>query len=224
MDENFTQTVRRIDLLTLMEVASHCMHRHDIAVSEATKLILEKLEANWKVRLFFCVPQMEIEELPILGPKPIVLNSPSNSEGTKIDPVLTALINTSYVLSRDVALQSVQRAWRVRDDGTVWLQGGSAPQGIAMLQVEAIQLFELATSQARPFTTPPPLPRQRAQEAAILAKLADLGIDPQALPVTQPGKRTVKQDVRVALHYSHDVMNKAWSRLRTEKSIRDTLP
>ena len=71
---------------------------------------------------------------------------------------------------------------------------------------------------------PPPkaIQRQHAQEAAILAKLAELGIDPQAVPSALAGKPSAaKQAVREGLDYSDNVMNKAWQRLRDAGSLKD---
>lgn len=70
-----------------------------------------------------------------------------------------------------------------------------------------------------------PVQRQRAQEAAILAKLTELGIDPQSVPPAPPGKLSAaKQVVREALPFSPDVMDKAWQRLRDHKRIKDAKP
>lgn len=67
-----------------------------------------------------------------------------------------------------------------------------------------------------------PRPLQRAQEDAVLAKLRELGYDPLAVPVAQPGHPSAaKQAVREALGYSDDVMKKAWQRLRTDGRIKD---
>lgn len=67
-----------------------------------------------------------------------------------------------------------------------------------------------------------PVQRQAAQEAAILAKLAELGFDAGAVPAAPAGKPSqAKQAVRAALGYSTDVMNKAWQRLRTTGVIKD---
>ena len=62
---------------------------------------------------------------------------------------------------------------------------------------------------------PPRPPRQQPhQEAAILAKLAELGIDAQALPPVPKGKPSKeKQAVMAALGYEPEVMKKAWQRL-----------
>jgi len=71
---------------------------------------------------------------------------------------------------------------------------------------------------------PPPKPvqRQATQNAATLAKLAELGINAHAVPTAPPGKPSpAKQAVRAALGYSEDVMNKAWQRLRTAGEIKD---
>ena len=70
-----------------------------------------------------------------------------------------------------------------------------------------------------------PVQRQAAQEAAILAKLAELGFEATALPVAPAGKASpAKRAVREALCFSADVMNKAWQRLRTAGNIRDARP
>lgn len=70
-----------------------------------------------------------------------------------------------------------------------------------------------------------PLQRQAAQDAAILAKLADLGFDARAVPPAPSGKASpAKQAVRTALGYSPDVMNKAWQRLRSAGAIKDARP
>ncbi|ACB35727.1 hypothetical protein Lcho_3471 [Leptothrix cholodnii SP-6] len=93
----------------------------------------------------------------------------------------------------------------------------------------------LTTAQAEPVTPTPPAPaaesptvarqRQRAQELAILAKLTDLGVDAKAVPPAPAGKPSkAKQDVKAALGYSKDVMNKAWQRLRSAGDIRDAQP
>ena len=65
-----------------------------------------------------------------------------------------------------------------------------------------------------------PVPRLQAQEAAILAKLVELEFDPKALPAQPSGRRSApKQDVRSALRYTKDVMNKAWLRLRRDGRV-----
>ncbi|HEY8875984.1 MAG TPA: hypothetical protein VIN03_00385 [Roseateles sp.] len=67
-----------------------------------------------------------------------------------------------------------------------------------------------------------PLQRYPAQEAAILAKLVGLGFTPTALPRPKPGKESeAKKAVKEALGYSHDVMKKAWQRLRGAGRIKD---
>lgn len=70
-----------------------------------------------------------------------------------------------------------------------------------------------------------PVPLQRAQEAAILAKLAEFKFDAQALPPAPSGKQSAaKQAVKAALGYTDDVMNKAWMRLRSDGRIQNTHP
>lgn len=78
----------------------------------------------------------------------------------------------------------------------------------------------LTASPAQPAGAPTPLPRQKAQEDAILACLRSLGHDPQALPPLVKGNAPyqVKRDVQRELRYSDEVMSKAWKRLqRAEK-------
>ena len=66
------------------------------------------------------------------------------------------------------------------------------------------------------------VPASAAQEAAILAKLRELGIDPQAVPAPDAGKRhEVKKQVRTALRYSEAQMRKAWTRLRADGRVKD---
>lgn len=70
-------------------------------------------------------------------------------------------------------------------------------------------------------TPPRPQQRQRAQEAAILAKLAELGFDAQAMRPAPRGKPVpAKKAVQTALVYTDEVMKKAWQRLLTAE--RDT--
>lgn len=85
------------------------------------------------------------------------------------------------------------------------------------------QVVERAGGAAPIAAVSKPLQRQRAQEAAILAKLIDLGHNPEALPVAAAGKPSAaKQAVRAALpSYSRDVMDKAWLRLRAAGRIKD---
>lgn len=82
----------------------------------------------------------------------------------------------------------------------------------------------MATDSTEPALVP--VPRQRAQESAILAKLRELRFDPQAVPLPhKAGKSSpAKQAVRAALNYSTDVMNKAWQRLRGDGRIKDASP
>lgn len=64
----------------------------------------------------------------------------------------------------------------------------------------------------------------QAQEAAILAKLIEMGYEPLALPRTAPGRPGVKKLVRTAigktpLIQSPTVFDKAWQRLRGDRRI-----
>ena len=78
----------------------------------------------------------------------------------------------------------------------------------------------LTTNPSEP--SPKPMQRQRAQEQAILAKLRELGFDPQAVPKAPAGKKSAaKQAVMKALGYSKPVMDHAWKRLRADKLVKD---
>ena len=58
--------------------------------------------------------------------------------------------------------------------------------------IEALRLIKAAHKVEQRADPPPrPLQRQQAQEAAILAKLAEMGIDAQAVPLTVQARRTV---------------------------------
>lgn len=69
---------------------------------------------------------------------------------------------------------------------------------------------------------PKRVPATEAQDAAILAKLRELGVDPHAVPAPEKGKTNlVKRRVQAELRYSPAVMNKAWTRLRTDGRLKD---
>lgn len=79
--------------------------------------------------------------------------------------------------------------------------------------VEDAHLETTASSDDAP-DTPVPVSRARAQEAAILAKFKELGIDPMRLPRPKRGASSPPvASVRAALGYTTDVMQKAMSRL-----------
>lgn len=66
------------------------------------------------------------------------------------------------------------------------------------------------------------VPAQRAQEAAVLQKLRELGFDPQALPpYRNGGALSAKTAVRVALGYTDEVFRKTWKRLRADGRLAD---
>jgi len=65
---------------------------------------------------------------------------------------------------------------------------------------------------------PAPLQRRQAQDAAVLAQIKALNLDPQRLPKYQPGKRGVKADVRDSLKTNKlfsggTTFNKCWERM-----------
>lgn len=67
-----------------------------------------------------------------------------------------------------------------------------------------------------------PIPRQRYQEYEILRVIRDLGYKAGALPKWSAGKPGVKAEVKGRLpNWSDSVFDKAWERLRTDKSIHD---
>lgn len=75
---------------------------------------------------------------------------------------------------------------------------------------------------AEPRDVARPMPRQRAQEQAILAALTTLGFDSEALPPPAAGRASpAKQAVLRMLRYSPAVMNKTWQRLRDDGRIKD---
>ncbi len=67
-----------------------------------------------------------------------------------------------------------------------------------------------------------PVSRQRAQEAAILEKLAELGYDAAGLPAPALGGTSeARQAVKAALGLTNEVFKKAWQRLRSDGRIKD---
>lgn len=72
---------------------------------------------------------------------------------------------------------------------------------------------------------PKPLPRQRAQEQAILHKLSELNYAPLQLPKNPLGKKGVKAEVKEKLLqatslFSNSSFDKAWERLSSAGEIR----
>lgn len=72
---------------------------------------------------------------------------------------------------------------------------------------------------------PKPLPRQRAQEQAILRKLSELNYAPLQLPKNPLGKKGVKAQVKERLLqtpslFSNSSFDKAWERLSSAGDIR----
>lgn len=71
-----------------------------------------------------------------------------------------------------------------------------------------------------------PVPRMKAQTAAILAEIARLGHDPKALPARSPGKSGVRAEVSKAMTKRPDLFSassfkKAWEELRASGEIAD---
>lgn len=192
MEERAAHTVRRIDLLALQSVAKHCMHWQSLSRDEAMNLVIERLEADLLVPLFFCVLSMEIKELPILGPEP--LDSASQ-----------------FVLTRELIVHTLRRDWQRREAGEPLPIWDSSWQGIAMRQTDAIRLFKHP-----PQSNPRRPPQQQAwQEEEILLKFIEWGIDPRAIPLAPPGKRCpLKQKLRDAFGWTPVQVNKALGRVR----------
>lgn len=68
---------------------------------------------------------------------------------------------------------------------------------------------------------PPSVKRAVIQEREILSVLVALGLDPQRLPRTAPGKSGVRSNARSQVRMSDRVFNKAWDRLRASGQISD---
>lgn len=84
------------------------------------------------------------------------------------------------------------------------------------------ELGELLQRATQPAPPPRHIPASLLQEAAILAKLTELGFDPQRIPPTPAGKASpAKKAVREVLGYSDEVFRKAWARLRSSGQIND---
>jgi hypothetical protein len=93
-------------------------------------------------------------------------------------------------------------------------------------------LVELTVHDEVALSGPEALPvaifRRRAQEAAILAAIRDMGNDPQKIPKFTPGKPGLKFDVRKTLAVSSiyfpiggTQFNKAWDELRKSGEISE---
>ena len=74
-------------------------------------------------------------------------------------------------------------------------------------------------SKSAPVKRPPP--QQRHQEQEILRALAELGVDPLAVPPWTPDAPGIKAQTRDRLHYTRDQFNKAWQRLRDDGRLRE---
>ena len=95
------------------------------------------------------------------------------------------------------------------------------------VRLEAEQEFANRKQAAIPATAAPeakPVQRSAAQDAAILAMLQTMGIDPLAVPKNSPGKPGTKAEVRTALDSNPlftgtTVFDKAWERLTSRGEI-----
>lgn len=99
-------------------------------------------------------------------------------------------------------------AWRV--------ENGFLPQAVAPVADARDAPREPQSAAAKR-----PLPQQRHQEHEILRVLAELDVDPLAVPPWAPGAPRIKAQVRERLHYTKDQFNKAWQRLRTDGLLRE---
>ena len=123
------------------------------------------------------------------------------------------------------SLPSAASTWHVHVNDLLRFAETATMTGPVRTELLDLARRHCASSDPKPAQAgpaPAPMPRSRAQEAAILAKLAELGFNAQALPVAPAGKASpAKSAVRAALKYTADVMNKAWQRLRSEGLIRE---
>jgi len=108
-----------------------------------------------------------------------------------------------------------------------WLQShGYSDLAAGLAAVSHRSTAAIPTSSVAAGSPIPAMPVQRfhAQEAAILAKLVELGFDPLNLPKNAAGKRGVKSQVKAALGLKglwigKTVFGKAWERLRGDQRI-----
>lgn len=77
---------------------------------------------------------------------------------------------------------------------------------------------EATRAQPAPAKRPPQ--QQRHQEQEILRVLAELDVNPLALPPRKPGARGIKARVRTQLSYTERQFDHAWDRLRADKRIK----
>lgn len=111
------------------------------------------------------------------------------------------------------------------DPGTPRLVGHAWRQAVAIpLQGVLSEMSPTAGAQS----AERPVPRQRAQESAILSAAQGLGLVPTALPKGKRGLSGVKAQIRAEAVsqrpdlFQGNTFNKAWSRLRETKQLRDT--
>lgn len=83
-----------------------------------------------------------------------------------------------------------------------------------------ISHIEISPSIMQDNTTRPQM-QQRFQESEILRVIGELGFTATKLPTCEAGKRGVKAQVRDELKFSVKVFDKAWERLRADKSIKE---
>ena len=96
-----------------------------------------------------------------------------------------------------------------------------------LVRLETEQEFEARKQVSKPMMTEPaaqPVQRSAAQDAAILATLKTMSVDPLAVPKNSPGKPGTKAKVRTALDGNPlftgaTVFDKAWERLAKRGEI-----
>ena len=166
-----------------------------------------ELAAEWDRRSVELLPagvfvwrdELESEYARLFGEHDFFVERPGLPDWTE-DECEAALDNAIETGSFDALAETAEaRLMKRPGDGELSFEPLLAPQTRRLV----FQGFDAMQAEL----LPRPLQRQPSQEAVILAKLAELGFDAQALPVTPSGKSSpAKAATRKALTYS-----KKWS-------------
>lgn len=131
-------------------------------------------------------------------------------EAALSDAIERAAISVTTISGRRMLSHPDIHTWCTQHSYFWPLDSSTAPQTDAS---EVVPEIGVATK---------PLQRQAYQEQEILRVLAELGHDPQKLPVSPAGQPGVKAEVRSTLNWQGStVFDKAWERLRGRKEIAD---